>query len=91
MFAFFFEGRVVSPLYGLAFCLTLGGLLLYHRAPPPTFASTHRAPLVVAKSGENGDRAARFSDGGTTGDGAIEDQNHEPPPQDRQSPLHSPE
>jgi hypothetical protein len=101
VFAFFFEGRVVSPLYGVAFSLTLGGLALYHRAPAPTFAPTFgaakvaKAPLFGPSDGGGGavdcaaTRPARAGEDEGAADREPSLQQHQHHQHQHQSPLYS--
>ena len=83
VFAFFFEGRLVSPLYALAFALTLSGLVTYHRALPPTFATFATAERAALRGSE--DCAANAPKGG--GLGGDEEVGKEAPV--LQSPLYA--
>eukprot|EP00614_Pseudopedinella_elastica_P006265 CAMPEP_0172606564 /NCGR_PEP_ID=MMETSP1068-20121228/26769_1 /TAXON_ID=35684 /ORGANISM="Pseudopedinella elastica, Strain CCMP716" /LENGTH=236 /DNA_ID=CAMNT_0013409315 /DNA_START=122 /DNA_END=832 /DNA_ORIENTATION=- len=51
IFAWLVQGHVVSLLYIPAFCCTMAGILVYHRAPKPTFSSG-LSVLVAADSSE---------------------------------------
>eukprot|EP00613_Pedinella_sp_CCMP2098_P029135 CAMPEP_0171738888 /NCGR_PEP_ID=MMETSP0991-20121206/33884_1 /TAXON_ID=483369 /ORGANISM="non described non described, Strain CCMP2098" /LENGTH=426 /DNA_ID=CAMNT_0012336357 /DNA_START=137 /DNA_END=1417 /DNA_ORIENTATION=+ len=53
VFAYFVQGNLVSILYAPAFCCTMAGIFVYHRAPKPTFSLSHTRTTSSFSSSNN--------------------------------------